>query len=392
MTAPRPRRNASRRTAVVVLAFCAATFAGSGGAFAANPLNSSETAAPEGVPAAPRKGENDFTLVPAAGGSSDIGGGGGFFAGLTRNRPGWEPFVWHLEAAGFVSVNERNGHAFLPFSDIYTRLTVNRFLGAPFQLEVRPSFTDEQALYYYGMGNQSSAVHSAGSSKGYFEYARMHPELLADLRFRLVDHVSGKVGIRYIESWYDIPAGTKLGDDIRAGSPEVRKLIGPTGQQGDAMFRYGLQFDDRDNTVSPQRGMLHEVAVNFSPGGTSTLPFRYGEASANLRAYVPLFSPRLTLAMRVVGDVFFGDAPLYELSRAVDNYAIGGSNGVRGVPSQRYYGKVKLFGNAELRATLFDTRLFGKPVTIGSAAFFDGGRVWADTSPRPEASTATRLD
>jgi outer membrane translocation and assembly module TamA len=104
----------------------------------------------------------------------------------------------------------------------------------------------------------------------------------------------------------------------------------------------------------------------------------------NLRGYLPLFSPRVTLAARVVGDVLFGDVPFYELSRAVDTYALGGSNGVRGVPAQRYYGKVKVFGNVELRTRLFDFRLFGKPMTLGAAGFFDGGRVWADTSPHPE--------
>jgi hemolysin activation/secretion protein len=68
----------------------------------------------------------------------------------------------------------------------------------------------------------------------------------------------------------------------------------------------------------------------------------------------------------------------------VDTYALGGSNGVRGVPAQRYYGKVKVFGNVELRAKLFNIHLFGKALTIGAAGFCDGGRVWADTTPHPE--------
>jgi hypothetical protein len=54
----------------------------------------------------------------------------------------------------------------------------------------------------------------------------------------------------------------------------------------------------------------------------------------------------VTLALRVVGDLLFADVPFYELSRAVDTYATGGSNGVRGVPAQRYYGKVKVFGTS----------------------------------------------
>jgi outer membrane protein assembly factor BamA len=204
------------------------------------------------------------------------------------------------------------------------------------------------------------------------------------VRFKIIDHIAGRVGLRYVEGWMDIPAGTKLDQDIHNGSPEVKSLIGPTRREGAALFRYGLQVDTRDNEVSPHKGTFDEVAFNWSPGGIPELPFRYGEVSANLRAYVPLFSKRVTLALRAVGDLLFGDVPFYELSRAVDTYAIGGSNGVRGVPAQRYYGKVKVFGNAEIRAKLFDIHLFGKPMTIGAAGFFDGGRVWADTTPHPE--------
>lgn len=351
---------------------------------AENPLNSSERQGPDSIASRPEEGRNDFTMVPVAGGTTDIGIGGGAFAALTRNQAGYTPFVWNLEGAGFVSFVVHDGKVVLPYTDVYTKLTVSRFLGAPLELELRPSFTNELTLDYYGMGNASSAVTPTGRAPQYFEYARMHPEALADVRFKIIDHVAGRVGLRYVETLLDIPADSKLGEDLRRGSPEVRSLIGPTRTEGAALFRYGIQFDDRDNQVSPHKGTFDELAFNWSPGGTPELPFRYGEVSVNLRGYLPLFTKRLTLAARVVGDVLFGDVPFYELSRAVDTYALGGSNGVRGVPAQRYYGKVKVFGNVELRAKLFDVRPFGKPFTIGLAAFFDGGRVWADTTPHPE--------
>ncbi len=325
--------------------------------------------------------------MPAAGGSTDIGIGGGFFAGITRNKAGYAPYEWNIEAAGFVTFLPQNGGVLVPYTDVYSKLTVSRFLNGPLQLELRPSFTDELKLYYYGIGNASSALPPPGQSVAYFQYARLHPELLADVRFKILDHFAGRIGLRYVETWFDIPADSKLGADIRNGSAEVRTLIGPTGTEGTALFRYGLQFDDRDNQVSPHRGTFDEVAFNWSPGGVPDLPFRYGEASVNLRGYMPI-SSRVTLAARVVGDILFGDVPLYELSRAVDTYAIGGSNGVRGVPAQRYYGKVKVFGNVELRGKLFDFRVFGKPLTLGAAAFLDGGRVWADTAPHPELDGA----
>ena len=348
-----------------------------------NPLNSSENKGVASIDSRPPDGRDELTIVPAGGGSTDIGVGGGFFAGVTRNRAGYAPYEWNIEAAGFVTFLPQNGGVLVPYADVYSKLTVSRFLNGPLQLELRPSFTDELRLYYYGIGNASSALPPPGQSATYFQYARIHPEIVADVRFKILDHFAGRVGLRYVETWFNIPEGSKLGDDIRSGSPEVKRLIGPTGTEGAALFRYGLQFDDRDNQVSPHQGTFDEIAFNWSPGGIPELPFRYGEASVNLRGYIPI-SSRVTLAGRVVGDLLFGDVPLYELSRAVDTYAIGGSNGVRGVPAQRYYGKVKVFGNVEIRAKLFDFRAFGKPLTIGGAAFLDGGRVWADTTPHPE--------
>src|SRR5205807_142800 len=97
-----------------------------------------------------------------------------------------------------------------------------------------------------------------------------------------------------------------------------------------------------------------ELDFKWSPGGTGKLPFRYGQATLNLRGYVPFFTPRMTLAARLVGDVLFGEVPFFELPRYEDTYAVGGAQGVRGVPAQRYYGKVKVFGNVEMRARVID--------------------------------------
>jgi outer membrane protein assembly factor BamA len=326
---------------------------------------------------------DEFTIAPVAGGDTDIGIGVGFFSGLTRNRRGYDPFVWNLESAGLVSFVAPEGKVRIPYLDFYAKLTALRFLGGPLQLEVRPSFTDEQTLGYYGIGNASLASVPPGQSRRYFEYARVHPSLLVDLRFKIVDHFAGKIGARYTRSWLDIPAGSKLDEDLHMAQPEVRALLGSTEPQSVFLFRYGLQFDTRDNQITPHRGTFDEWEVRLSPGGAAGLPFRYGEASVNLRGYLPL-SSQATFAVRAVGDVLYGDVPFYELSRFEDTYALGGSNGVRGVPAQRYYGKVKLFANAEVRMRLFDFRLFAKPMTLGFAAFVDGGRVWADTRPHPE--------
>jgi hypothetical protein len=326
------------------------------------------------------EGKNQLTLVPAAGGSTDIGVAVGYFAALTRNEKGFVPYVWNLESAGLLSFGTKNGSVDLPYIDVYAKLTVPRFLGRSVDLEIRPSFTDEQALYYYGMGDASSASPPAGQSTTYFQYARIHPSLLADVRFKLVDHFGAITGLRYTGSWLDVPASSRLAQDIQSGSPEVRGLIGPTAPNLVALFIYGLQVDTRDSEVTPHSGTFDEAEIKWSPGGNDTLPFRYGEASINLRGYLPIAS-RVTLAARMIGDVLFGNPPFAELPRFEDTY-FGGD--IRGVPAQRYYGKVKLIGNIESRVKVLDFHALSKPMSLGFEVFLDGGRVWADTGSHPE--------
>ncbi len=234
------------------------------------------------------------------------------------------------------------------------------------------------------MGDASSATAPAGQSTPYFQYARVHPSLLADLRLRLRDHLAAMTGVRATGSWLDIPSNSKLAEDARSGSAEVRGLIGPTAPSLVGLFIYGLQVDTRDSEVTPHAGTFDEVTIKLSPGGSGLsgdLPFRYAEASFNLRAYLPM-GPRVTLAGRIIGDVLFGSPPLAELPRFEDTY-FGGD--IRGVPAQRYYGKVKVIGNLEARVRVFDFHALSKPMSLGFETFLDGGRVWADTGIRSRA-------
>ena len=128
-----------------------------------NELNSSEKEGPPSS-AAPPEGKSNFTAVPVAGGTSDIGVGVGFFAALTRNEAGYTPYYWNAEAAGFVSFLPHDGGVLLPYTDVYAKLTINRFLGDALQLDIRPSYTNKLTLNYYGMGNASSATPPPGKS------------------------------------------------------------------------------------------------------------------------------------------------------------------------------------------------------------------------------------
>ena len=359
------------------------------GASAGDPLNSSNR--PTGSePSVEEGGHNEFNLVPVAGGTTDIGIGGGYFMGYDRVSPGMTPYVWDIESAAFVTFAPgAGGGVIVPYQDLYVQLTVPRFIIPSLELEIRPEYSWETTLGYYGLGDASSASIPAGDTEKFFEYGRLHPELYIQLRWRLLDHVIGRTGIRYVQNWIQVASNSKLEQDLLTGSPEVKELLGSTSPSGVALLDYGIQFDNRDNNVSAHRGTFDSFDVQVSPGGTPWLPYRYGQATADMRFYIPISMPRVTLAGRLAGDVLYGNPPFYELARFEDTYAIGGLNGVRGVPAQRYYGKVKALGNVELRTELASFHALGKPLVFGVVAFLDGGRVWADTTPQPQLDGRT---
>jgi hypothetical protein len=312
----------------------------------------------------------------------------GEFSGLTWERSGVVPYVWDLSSAGLVTFKDDGGHVTLPYQDFWVRLTIPRFAHSPARLEIRPGYTWESTLGYYGLGNASSSALPAGApgaSASYFWYGRLHPSISAVLRWRIIDHLAGITGVRFTQNFLQVAAGSKLAQDLAYGSPEVRTLLGSTAPHAVALFTNGLQWDDRDSEVSPGRGSFVQAILKLSPGGVPSFPYRFGQATFLCSHFEPLGSSKTTvLGIRWVADVLFGNPPFYELPRYEDTYAIGGDQGVRGVPAQRYYGKVKTFGNLELRQRAASFELFGKRLDLGLAAFFDAGRVWADTSPHPE--------
>jgi outer membrane protein assembly factor BamA len=348
-----------------------------------DPLQTSITAPPDASRPDDEGEHTEVNLVPVVGGSTDLGIGGGYFAGIARVKKGVDPYLWNIDSSGLITFKYSSANGFqVPYQDLYARLTIPRLFGAPLRLEVRPSYTWE-SVEYFGMGNASSVAGQDTSSE-HFKYTRGHPQFDVDMRFKLFDHLAGRVGFRYIQNIIRVADDSKLAEDQRNGSDEVKRLIGPTNSHAVVLFKYGVQWDTRDNETSTHRGSFDTLDVKLSPGESKEFPYRYGEATLNLRGFLPLGTERVTLAVRAVGDWMFGDVPFYELARFDDTFAIGGTTGVRGVPAQRYYGKLKALGNVELRLEVASFHALGKPLMLALVPFFDGGRVWADSTRHPE--------
>jgi outer membrane protein assembly factor BamA len=326
----------------------------------------------------------EFTPVPIVGGSSDIGFGGGAIASVARIAPGFDPYLYRFEFATTTMVKVQDGGVVVPFHDDYALLSMPHLIRRRLKLDLRVSYTLEATQKFYGIGNATSIPNERSLNDPVYEYDRARSSATANGFLRLAGPVSLQLWIAFTQNWLDIPAGTKLSDDAINGSPTVRSLIPTLDSHAVVTFTYGIEADTRNDKVSPTRGHYHATRVDVSPGGTGGLPHRWGRWNTNLRSYVPLGTDGSAIAFHAVSDLLFGDAPFYELARIDGSSALGGPNGVRGVPASRYAGRLKFLAGVELRKTLFSFHFFAKKNRFGVAAFVDAGRVFATYSPHPE--------
>jgi outer membrane protein assembly factor BamA len=328
----------------------------------------------------------ELGLVPLVGGDTDYGLGFGQLSSLARLAPGVRPYVWRLESGGFISfkVREDDGrrHLISPYQDFYMLLTLPGLLDDRLRLELRPSFTRETTQRYYGLGNASVAPPDDQPRRDF--YGRGHPTLSLRLRWRLLEGLFWEVGASYTENWFDIDPSSTLARDMTTGPPLVRGLLGAANQHAVLLLENSVVCDTRDSEISTNRGLYLQLKLRYSPRLGDHVPYSYTQLDLNNRYFFTLVPELLRLAVRTVVDLQLGNVPFYELARFEDTFALGGGNGVRGIPAQRYYGRAKAFANVELRSRVHGFTRFGKSFILGTAMFFDFGRLWAQIPAHPE--------
>jgi len=357
---------------------------------AAPPLVAAPPSPPAAAPAPPSGRTLEFNIVPIAGGDSDVGIGGGEVADLARLDPRYRPYRWKLTSEAFVTFSTLNGHVISPFQDYSLTwtlpdLTASRRL----RLEIRPAFTNERTLKFYGIGN-ATPLPPPGVSIANTEYQRLHPTLSVEARYRFYKRFYLLGGSVYTQNWLVVPPTGLLAQAQVSPSPEIREIIGSFAPHGVELLEGGIQYDSRDNEMVTRRGQFHTAVIRFSPRVGTALPYAYERLNLTLRYYrTPIHN--VTLLFRVVGDTLLGDPPFYELARFDETPAIGGSKAIRGVPAQRYYGKVKLFGNIEARSEILHFSVHHKRMILGAALFADGGRSWTQLGQSNPALDGTGL-
>ena len=342
------------------------------------------------APAPPPGRTLEFNIVPIAGGDSDVGIGGGEVADLARLDPRYRPYRWKLTSEAFITFSTLNGQLISPFQDYSLTLTLPDLTSSRrLRLEIRPAFTNERTLKFYGIGN-ATPLPPPGVSIADTEYQRVHPTLSVEARYRFYKRFYLLAGSVYTQNWLVVPPNGLLARAQASPSAEIREIIGSFAPHGVELLEGGIQYDSRDNETVTRRGQFHTAVIRVSPRVGTALPYAYERLNLTARFYTtPVHN--VTLLFRVVGDTLLGDPPFYELARFDETPAIGGSKAVRGVPAQRYYGKVKLFGNIEVRSEILHFSVQHKRMVLGAALFADGGRSWTQLGQSNPALDGTGL-
>ena len=345
---------------------------------------------PAAAPAAPSGRTLEFNIVPIAGGDSDVGIGGGEVADLARLDPRYHPYRWKLTSEAFITFSTLNGQLISPFQDYSLTLTLPDLTSSRrLRLEIRPAFTNERTLKFYGIGN-ATPLPPPGVSIADTEYQRVHPTLSVEARYRFYKRFYLLAGSVYTQNWLVVPPNGLLARAQSSPDPEIREMVGSFAPHGVELLEGGIHYDSRDNETVTRRGQFHSAVIRVSPRVGTALPYAYERLNLTARFYTTPIR-NVTLLFRVVGDTLLGDPPFYELARFDETPAIGGSKAVRGVPAQRYYGKVKLFGNIEVRSEILHFSVHHKRMVLGAALFADGGRSWTQLGEINPALDGTGL-
>jgi hypothetical protein len=312
---------------------------------------------------------------PILAGNSDIGLQFGGAVTYTRFFDGTRPYLWNVDLLLSASLkDDQNGFRMVQQSHVL-RLDAPDLLGGQLRLDSRGSFQRTINAGYYGLGNASdAALPPAQASPGRtFQYlqeegrvrgiARVHTGSVVDLAFG--------TNLRFESP--DNYAGSRLAQDLASG---VALGGQPTFLTG---LSAGVIIDTRDSEFVTRRGVFYQLGLGGTLGTSDGIA--YGEAAAVLAHYAPLGGPFI-FASRFVASFQVGTVPFYDLQQGgvfEPQYLLGGETGVRGVPSGRYAGRVKMIANTEIRATPFPHwNLFGQRFLVGMTTFFDAGRVWED--------------
>jgi outer membrane protein assembly factor BamA len=343
----------------------------------------------------PRRTE--IGVLPAINFDSDLGFGFGVLAAIAKFAPDKNPYDWRVQVLLFATARDRGSGLELPYHADYVQFDFPGLLDPRLRLTGQVAFNKFSNAGYYGFGSKSRLVpvpeDPTEAEVRFHTYDRLYPSLAANLRYQLIDRpvdvgkwrleVFGGTRLTYNDFTYyedsllaqhralaetDTPDGRTLADLLEGTEDHVLWIL-----------NLGLLWDTRDQEFVPTRGTFTELSFRASPGIEQDLTF--AGVTLSTAWFASVHEDILVAATRAVVDLQAGAVPFYEqasFGAFAPAFGPGGGRSVRGVPLQRFAGKLKALLNLELRARLLPFEVFGQKINLGLIGFADTGRVWAD--------------
>ena len=128
-----------------------------------------------------KKSETETGLLPLVGGDTDNGFGAGAIGSIASFDGKTLPYRWQLQFAIFVAA--KSDPTSPSYEDTFVNLILPQLLDGRLRLEIRPSFTRETALRFYGFGNAITIPQTTDAMRDF--YTRLHPQLQVMSRWQL---------------------------------------------------------------------------------------------------------------------------------------------------------------------------------------------------------------
>jgi outer membrane protein assembly factor BamA len=209
-------------------------------------------------------------------------------------------------------------------------------------------------IRYFGLGNETPRAEESAFNNVLQKQYAFEPIVELGTGNALRYRIGGVV--RWSKTQTDHP--TLLAQDSAYGS----------GSFSEAGLVSGLEYDSRDDSELPTRGLRLELTGQVFP---SALDVRSAFGSVGLVGATYLSSKTIAfapvLALRAGGMRVWGSYPFFEAAN------IGSATSIRGLPIRRYAGDASLYASTELRLNLA-----GKRGNWGILGLADVGRVFLE--------------
>ncbi|HUF14201.1 MAG TPA: hypothetical protein VMN78_13960 [Longimicrobiales bacterium] len=233
-----------------------------------------------------------------------------------------------------------------------------RLPNSPLHFELYARGTQFNGFAYYGIGNDTPLETNDDLSIVASDWVRVRTLAALDIGD------DGRIAAGPVLGWTEpnLPEGSRI-------ESEAAGLRGANG-----FGQIGARVEgsiDRNPGAEPRSGWAVAVALEGYPEAWDADDF--ATAQAVLRGYLdlPVGAHHPKLALRLGGRRAWGGWPVFE------GAFIGGMETVRGLRYWRLLAEQAAWGNAELRAPLFEMTLVSRG-RLGVLGLADAGRVWQD--------------